>query len=100
MHSPMPAAAPVNTTSAPGTKSKKVIIKLPVESIQPLPEGTDTAPVVYSMWSRQPLPHAQAPKMNHVDYPEVTSMGMHPIEQSNVLPATIDVFLPGKVINS
>ncbi|KAF8519205.1 hypothetical protein JB92DRAFT_2828547 [Gautieria morchelliformis] len=95
-HSPMPAVAPVNTPNVTVTKSKKLVIKLPIESFQTLSEGAVPTEVVYSIWSRKPLPHAQASKMDQVDFPEVTSMDMHPIEQSNALPATIDVFLPGK----
>jgi hypothetical protein len=96
-HSPMPAVAPVNAPSASVAKPKKLVIKLPIESFQTLPEGAVPTEVVYSIWSRIPLPHAKASKMVQVEFPEVTSMDMHPIERSNALPATIDVFLPGKV---
>ena len=98
-HSPMPAIAPVNAANPSTIKSKKLVVKLPAERLQKLSDGTEATEVLYSLWSRKPLPHMQAPKMDHVDFPEATSMDMHPIEQSNALPATIDVFLPGKVIN-
>ena len=99
-HSPMPAAAPVTGTNTALVKSKKVVIKLPMENIQSLPEGPDSNTTVYSLWARKPLPHSRAPKMDYVDEPDTTSVDMHPIEQSSTLPATIDVFLPGKVITS
>ena len=98
-HSPMPAVVPANPLNALVTKLKKVVVKLPAERLQLLSEGTEATEMVYSLWSRKPLPHTQAPRMDHVDFPEAMSMDTHPIEQSSALPATIDVFLPGKVIN-
>jgi hypothetical protein len=93
----MPATAPVNGANTAVAKSRKIVVKLPAESIRTLPEVTEAIEVVYSLWSRRPLPHAQAPKMDYVGCLDVISMDMHPIEQSSALPATIDVFLPGKV---
>ena len=95
----MPAVVPANPLNALVTKLKKVVVKLPAEKLQLLSEGTEATEMVYSLWSRKPLPHTQAPRMDHVDFPEAMSMDTHPIEQSSALPATIDVFLPGKVIN-
>ena len=102
-HSPIPIASTAVPSGVPAatekSKAKKVILKLPLEmAVQG--GSADNEIIIYSLWSRQPLPHADAPAMGGVKPPDATSMEMHPIEQSNTLPATIDVFLPGKVIIS
>ncbi|KAF8575915.1 hypothetical protein K439DRAFT_708741 [Ramaria rubella] len=98
-HSPKPsvsAPALIVAGASEKNKSKKIILKLPVESITKDGDEGDISGVVYSLWSRRPLPHSEVPTMERIQPPETTSIEMHPLEQSITLPPTIDVFLPGK----
>jgi len=79
------------------SKAKKVVVKLPMESAV-LEDSEDSEKIICSLWSRRPLPHTDAPAMGAIKPPDTTSMEINTIEQTNMLPAIIDVFLPGKVI--
>jgi hypothetical protein len=69
---------------------KKVVVKLPLESAE---EGTEGK----SLWARTPLDPALVGEEEVVP-PETTSAETSPGEQEkNLLPDTVDVFLPGKV---
>ncbi|KAF9513056.1 hypothetical protein BS47DRAFT_1393681 [Hydnum rufescens UP504] len=81
----------------PKPKSKKCIVKLPIES--PSTAGSSTGEILRPPWARNPL---RIPVSDELDgtpppniitieiYPELGSSGAHP------LPSTIEVFLPGK----
>lgn len=97
--SPLPpgasGAAAAGTTAAAGGDAKnklqkKVIVKLPVER-----KPADDAPE--PLWTRTPLPHDQVPVQNTGEPPQIASMDAHPMDwPRNTLPASLDVFLPGK----
>ena len=69
---------------------KKVVVKLPLESAE---EGTEGR----SLWSRVPLDPALVDH-SEVPPPEIATAEASPGEdEKNLIPNTVDVFLPGKV---
>lgn len=98
--SPMPATPTPAAPSASGPvaekpKAKKAIVKFPVES----PPKEAVEEVKYSLWARIPLKHFDGDAFKGIIPPEITTMEAHPIELRGSFPATIDVYLPGKVIS-
>ncbi|EJD55373.1 hypothetical protein AURDEDRAFT_109718 [Auricularia subglabra TFB-10046 SS5] len=96
--SPLPpgaagSAAAGATTAGGDAKNKlqkKVIVKLPVER-KPAADASEP------LWTRTPLPHNQVPSQHAGDPPQIASMDGHPMDwPRNTLPASLDVFLPGK----
>jgi len=98
-HSPMPVAVVVASAAAQEKpKTKKVVVKLPLESVPRTgQEGEGESEIKYSLWSRIPVKDADLPKIKDIPLPDMTTMEQHPIEQRGPFPATIDVYLPGKV---
>jgi len=99
-HSPMPATAVVATAAVQEkSKSKKVVVKFPLEST-PKERGEDQneSEIKYSLWSRVPLKGVELSSMKDIPPPDMITMEPHPIEQRGSFPATIDVYLPGKVL--
>ncbi|GJJ08779.1 hypothetical protein Clacol_002998 [Clathrus columnatus] len=90
-------SAPLNTgateTDKPKAK-KKITVKLPIEKMAE--GGNSSDEVLYSLWSRQPLPDFNICE-GSVTPADIQSIESHPIEaSSDSLPEVIEVFLPGK----
>ncbi|KZT08936.1 uncharacterized protein LAESUDRAFT_647961 [Laetiporus sulphureus 93-53] len=91
--SPLPPAAPVATPSAPTAKPKKVVVNFPKETI---PAEGD-APLTRRPWARTPLSPSSIPEQSDVPLPEISTAELYPSDTWRYhLPATIDVYLPGK----
>ncbi|KAI0960912.1 hypothetical protein AcV7_000159 [Taiwanofungus camphoratus] len=90
--SPLPPAAATPPT-APATKTKKVVVNLPRETIEPEGEQAPARPP----WARTPLRPSSLPEQVDVQPPEVATAESYPPDSWRYnLPNTVDVFLPGK----
>lgn len=100
--SPLPPAA-AEPAPAPATKVKKTVVKFPQESITE-DDGDQVngdQSIKRPSWARIPLPLAQVPDHPTLAPPELITADAYPSDADRYgLPGTIDVFLPGKVINS
>lgn len=113
------AASASGAAQAPGTKKpKKIIVKLPQETIKPedvasaeapatmAEDGTEASAEVSAKleagsrpsWARVPLLPNEVPQFPEVRYPEIRSAEPYYSDGWRYgLPNTVDVFLPGKV---
>ncbi len=92
---PQPAAtaAAATTPAALPTKQKKIVVNLPKETIQ---EGEDKGKA--APWARKPLPASEVPPQPAIRPVEMITVEAYPPDAwRHVVPATLDVFLPGKV---
>ena len=90
---PVPAAAAPSTPAAPVTKPKRIVVNLPKETIQ---EGEDKGKS--EPWARTPVPTSEIPPQPIHRPAELTTVEAYPPDAwRHAIPATIDVFLPGKV---
>ncbi|EMD41412.1 hypothetical protein CERSUDRAFT_79057 [Gelatoporia subvermispora B] len=105
--SPVPPAA--TPAVAVVQKAKKVVVKLPKETIrnEELEEGTSenseqseevkAVTTTRPSWARTPLRPEDVPVHPEVPEPEIVSAEVYPSDPWRMhLPATVDVFLPGK----
>ena len=91
--SPMPAPAPAPAAAAPAPKAKKVIVNLPKETIHEGEESGSRPP-----WARKPLLPSEVPHYGDLSPPELSTAEAFPPDAWRLsIPATVDVFLPGKV---
>ncbi|KAG2160243.1 uncharacterized protein EDB93DRAFT_1074728 [Suillus bovinus] len=88
-HSPLP---PPHAAPTPAPKGKKVIVNIPVETIQGNVAGLSTRPP----WARTPVAARNAEEPEIIA-PEMTSNELYPPDSwRRDIPDTVDVFLPGK----
>lgn len=93
--SPLPPSAQV-AAIAEKVKAKKIPVKIPIES-EVDGEGSDG--LKKSLWSRRPIPSSELEPPIEVPPPDVVSAALYPDEDyRRHFPSTVDVFLPGKVI--
>ncbi|KAH9919765.1 uncharacterized protein BXZ73DRAFT_80282 [Epithele typhae] len=97
--SPLPGTPVVPSTPAPvavappPTKTKKVIVNLPRETVP----GDGDAPATRASFAREPVPHAEVPPVVDFKPPETSTIELYPPDSWRLhLPPTVDVFLPGK----
>ena len=96
--SPMPAVAAVVQEKL---KGKKVAVKLPNETERVLEEGEDEEKADRPLWTRRPIATSSLPDQPHIDPPEINSADVYPIDEyKDLLPPSVDVFLPGKVCSN
>ncbi|KDQ54972.1 hypothetical protein JAAARDRAFT_356249 [Jaapia argillacea MUCL 33604] len=92
-HAPIPAPLVAAAAVAPPSKTKKIPVSFPQETIP----GRDGEPSHRADWARCPIPSSQLPDERIVEPPELTTADPHPPDAWRyVLPDTVDVFLPGK----
>lgn len=88
--SPFP---PPQAASTPAPKGKKVVVNIPVETIQSNTGETPMRPP----WARTPLATANS-EVPIITPPEIYSAELYPPDSwRQNIPDTVDVFLPGKV---
>jgi hypothetical protein len=91
---PSPTAVAVANAPAQNQKSKKAVVNLPKESVP----GIDGEPSTRTSFARTPIPLHLVPPQPSTSSPDVISAVIHPPDSlREIIPATVDVFLPGKV---
>ena len=87
-----------STTPAAVPKSKKMVVRLPRETLT-AEDGDETGVSgTRPAWARVALPMSEVPEMVDAGPPEIsTAEAFPPDEWRYRLPDTVDVFLPGKV---
>ncbi|KAI0089817.1 hypothetical protein BDY19DRAFT_889029 [Irpex rosettiformis] len=87
-----PTASAPSVPAAPVTKPKRIVVNLPKETIQ---EGEDKGKS--TPWARKPVSGSEVPSQPSVQPIELATVEVYPPDAwRHVVPATIDVFLPGK----
>ncbi|TFK47942.1 hypothetical protein OE88DRAFT_1664911 [Heliocybe sulcata] len=97
-HSPLPVplatAAAASGSAATAPKTKKVIVKLPKETLKD-EENTDST--ARPSWARTPMHPSYLPVEPDIQPPETISAEAYPSDTWRYeLPDSVDVFLPGK----
>lgn len=91
--SPLPPAA--ETPPAPAVKGRKVVIKLPQETIV---GEEEQGSITRASWARTPLRLAEVPEQRILRPPELRSAEPFLTDsERQAMPGSVDVFLPGKV---
>jgi hypothetical protein len=94
--SPLPTPVPSSSTAAPTQKGKKSVVNLPKETVNYEGEPSTRPP-----WARIPVKPSAIPDSLEIVYPELTTAECFPPDSWRYhVPATLDVFLPGKVNQS
>ncbi|KAH7881343.1 hypothetical protein C8J55DRAFT_525405 [Lentinula edodes] len=89
-----PLGPPPN--SAPTVKVKKHIVNLPKETI---PSDEEGVPAIKAEFARVPLKPEEVVDITELWYPELMTCEEFPPEDfRHLIPPTVDVFLPGKVL--
>ena len=53
------------------------------------------------LWTRRPIATSSLPDQPQIDPPEINSADVYPVDEyKNLLPPSVDVFLPGKVCSN
>jgi hypothetical protein len=92
--SPMPAAVTNTTPQVTVLKGKKVNVNLPRETIA----GENGKPSTRPPWARVALVTSLSSLEDPLEPPEITTANVYPDDNWRLMiPAIVDVFLPGKV---